>query len=72
MRINWTKELSNEVVKSVYIQLVEGKTTRRSIESTLKNTPHAGPFRSLVVNGGIDRARTIARKALHRRGLIEV
>lgn len=71
MRINWTKELSNEVVKSVYIQLAEGKATRRFVESVLKNTPHAGPFRSLVVDGGIDRARTVTRKALLRRGLIK-
>lgn len=71
MKINWNKELSNETVKSVYISLVEGTTTRSMAETLFKNTPHARAFRALVREGGVQRARTVARKALHRRGLIE-
>ena len=72
MKINWNKELSNETVREVYISLVEGRIGRTTAETIFKYTPYAGTFRSLVRDGGIQRARTIARKALLRRNLVEV
>lgn len=71
MRMNWTEVLNDEVAKSVYIGLAQGTTDRKTAEIIFAYTPHAGPFRSLVRNGGVQRARTIARKALLRRGLVK-
>lgn len=69
-RIEWSKELDNPTVQAAYIKFVKGELSRRGIESILKNTKHAGTFRTLVTSDGSDRARDVARKALSRRALI--
>lgn len=70
MRVNWEEELSDSFVRQMYTGFVNGTNSRREMEFTFRNTKHAGPFRALVTNGGIKRAKAVAKKALSRRALV--
>jgi hypothetical protein len=67
---NWEKNFDNSLVLDAYTKFVNGEMTRRQMEAYFKNTAYAGDFRALVRSGGINRAKTLANKALKRRALI--
>ena len=66
----WNELFADSIIVDVYVQFANGNMSRRQMESVFKNTDYAGPFRALVRNGGVDRAREVAKKALKRRSLI--
>lgn len=67
---NWNKFLEDPAVTNDIILFAVGSMSGRQMESRLRFTPVSGEFRKLVRSGGVNRARTLAKKALSRRGII--
>lgn len=68
--INWNEVFANAAVVQAYTEFVNGKRSRRSMESLFADSAYAGSFRELVRTGGSARAKELAKKALKRRALV--
>ena len=68
--VNWSVLIDGESSETIKL-FAERKISGRKATSIFANTKYAGPFRELIrSNGGVEKATTLARKALKRRDLI--
>ncbi len=69
MTTDWNTVLSNRKNVSMAKRFANGNLTGRDFYSHFANTSTGGEVRTLL-RGGVDRARTLTRKALTRRELV--
>ena len=67
MTTDWNSLLGTKRNITTVSNFASGKLSGRSFYSSFANTSGGGTVRSLLRNYGVDRARTLARKALSRR-----
>lgn len=67
MTTDWNSLLSTKRNVTTVSKFASGNISGRSFYSKFANTPVGGTVRSLLRNYGVNRARTLARKALSRR-----
>lgn len=70
MQTDWNKILSNPNVANTAKEFANGYLSGRQMEKRLRFTPAAGEYRRLIRSGGVNRARSLTRKALTRRGIL--
>ncbi len=70
MMTDWNAILSNRKNVSLARQFATGSITGREFYSHFAGTDTGGEVRSLLRTGGVNRARTLTRKALNRRNVI--
>jgi len=66
--VNWNTLISTPQTRSLISGFSTGSVSGRQLTTAATNTPAAGEVRKLLRSGGVTRARSIARKALKRRG----
>ena len=67
MTTNWTSLLSTKRNVNTVSSFATGDISGRQFYSAFANTDSGGIVRGLLRNYGVDRARSLARKALSRR-----
>jgi hypothetical protein len=68
--IKWEELLDNSGTEVIKL-FAQKKISGRKASQIFKNTKYAGPFRELIrIEGGVEKATTLARKALKRRNII--
>lgn len=70
MTTDWNAVLSNRTNVVTVQNFADGNLSGREFYSRFANTSSGGVVRSLLRTHGVDRARTLARKALSRRELV--
>jgi len=70
MTTNWTSLLNTGRNRSTVSSFASGDISGRKFYSGFANTSNGGVVRGLLRNYGVDRARTLARKALSRRSSV--
>lgn len=70
MTTNWTSLLNTKRNISTVSNFANGDLSGREFYSVFANTSSGGVVRGLLRNYGVDRARTLARKALYRRSTV--
>ena len=66
---NWDSVLSNNKNVNVFRSFAQGDLRGRELYSKFANTQNGGVVRDLL-RSGVDRARTLTRKALYRRDFV--
>ena len=66
---NWDSVLSNNKNVNVFRSFAQGDLSGRELYSKFANTQNGGVVRDLL-RSGVDRARTLTRKALYRRDFV--
>jgi hypothetical protein len=67
MTTDWNSLLTSKRNVTAVSNFANGNMSGRSFYSSFANTSAGGTVRGLLRNHGVDRARTLARKALSRR-----
>ena len=64
---DWNSVLTNRSNVRAVCSFATGQTSGRQFYASFVNTPSGGVVRNLLRNHGVDRARTLAGRALSRR-----
>jgi len=67
MTTDWTSLLSTKRNVATVSNFASGNISGRGLYSVFANTSDGGTVRTLLRSYGVDKARTLARKALSRR-----
>ena len=67
MTTNWNSILGNRKNRSVVESFASGEITGRDFYAAFANTSLGGNVRNLLRSYGVNRSRSLARKALNRR-----